>query len=444
MLNYTFTDGAWQPELLFQPSRVAGTTAYGRSISISGDGNVLAVGAHHDSTVDAAGNTCYGINPAGCATTDNIGSAISDVKGYWTGGVYIYRKQESGWVEEAFIKATNGIDSIHNSSYFGYSVALNHDGSYLSIGEQGNKQSFQAIYHGPTDINNFYTSSGANTWGTGAVSIYHYNDSNQWEHQAIISRSNGNDRFGHFVFLNDDATMLHVMSEVKEIRTYKRTIDTWVEAVSANQTLSNKNVMFSKDGLRMLVGDTTYSQNCGGIMTAAEQTSRCVTAGATNAGVAYLYTYNSTNDEWKLDHVFRPDIPRAEYTFGLRFAISADGKRIMVAEKKTKTCLGVMAKPSDCKDDPSVQFESPGDSGAVYVYTETNGTWSLTHYIAEHQISAADQRFGRQGLKFIGNHAFITSKSGVDSGCAGVSNLKGISCDFTKTDINNLIYSIEL
>lgn len=445
VLHYHLTEGAWQPKLLFQPSRAVGTTNYARAISISGDGNVLAVGAHHESTLDAAGNTCYGINPAGCAVTEDIGTAAgSSDEGYWAGAVYIYRKQASGWVEEAFIKPTNGIDANYKSSYFGYSVALNHDGRYLIVGEPGNRQSVDGIYHGATDIETFYTTSGTTSWASGAASIYHYNDSNEWKHQAIISRSNGSEKFGHFGFLNDDATMLHVTSEAKNIRTYQRTEATWVEVVSANQTLVNKNVLFSKDGLRMLVGDQTYSQDCAGIMTAAEQASRCVAAGATNAGVAYLYTYNSTDNKWDLDHVFRPDIPRAEYTFGMRFAISADGKRIMVAEKKTKTCLGVMAKPSDCKDDPSVQLESPGDSGAVYVYTETNGTWSLTHYIAEHQISAVDQKFGRQGLKFIGNNALITSKSGVDSGCAGVSNLEGISCDFTKTDINNLIYFIEL
>lgn len=444
VMLYNRLEASWQPSLLFQASRTPHTTLYGFSMSLSADGNVLAISAPKDSSLDENNLPCVGINPTGCEPDKVNVNSVSTSEGYEVGAVYVYRKVGTSWQEEAFIKPASS-HSSRFSTFFGGSVYLSSDGSYLVVGEEQNSINYAGIISGQADITAFYQSTSVSAI-SGAVSIYHFNStSSLWEHQAVISQTTVFKGFGSKTFLNQAGNKLNVFNGDKLLRTYLRTGSTWAEATGVFPTLPSLYLRISGDGLRMVVGDPDYNKTCTGIMTAATKTSQCTTTGDDKTGAVHFYTFNEADQEWQLTHFFRPDTLRLNHEYGRNLAISDDGQRIMVSEMKQETCLGKMNAPSACQNDSTVTLSSPGDSGAVYVYTEENGQWSLTHYLAEHQISTADQRFGLRGLQFLGDRALITTEATVGLQCTGVYiNLDVNDCDYSESDQRNLIYSIQL
>ena len=84
---------------------------FGFGLALSADGSTLAVGAISE---DSAGTG------AGADQSDN--SALS------AGAVYVYSRTDDAWEQQAYIKASNA----GGGDLFGYSVALNADGSVLA------------------------------------------------------------------------------------------------------------------------------------------------------------------------------------------------------------------------------------------------------------------------------------------------------------------------
>jgi hypothetical protein len=86
---------------------------FGTSVSLSGDGNTLAVGANQESSA------ATGIN----------GNQADNTAAY-SGAVYVFSRTGSTWAQQAYIKASN---TGANDS-FGTSVSLSGDGNTLAVG----------------------------------------------------------------------------------------------------------------------------------------------------------------------------------------------------------------------------------------------------------------------------------------------------------------------
>src|ERR1044071_1992293 len=83
----------------------------GTSISISGDGNTLAVGAPFES-----------------GGSRGINGNQNDNSMYAAGAVYVYTRQGQSWAQQAYVKASNpGLND-----HFGSSVALSRDGNTMA------------------------------------------------------------------------------------------------------------------------------------------------------------------------------------------------------------------------------------------------------------------------------------------------------------------------
>ena len=84
---------------------------FGVSVSLSADGNTLAVGATGEDS------STTGIN----STPDELASQ--------SGAVYVFTRSGSAWTQQAYVKAANtgGYD------YFGWSVSLSADGNTLAV-----------------------------------------------------------------------------------------------------------------------------------------------------------------------------------------------------------------------------------------------------------------------------------------------------------------------
>ena len=149
------------------------------SVSLSGDGNSLAVGAIDEDS-----------NATGIGGAQNNNSTD-------TGAVYVFSRSGSTWQQQAYIKASNsGADDE-----FGYSVSLSGDGNSLAVGaryEDSNAKGVGGTQDGGSDDSGavyFFTRSGST-----------------WQQQAYIKASNtgAGDEFGFSVSLSADGNSLAV------------------------------------------------------------------------------------------------------------------------------------------------------------------------------------------------------------------------------------------
>ena len=132
------SNGQWQQEAYVKASNTDTRDFFGSSISLSADGNTLAVGATGEDSV------ATGINGD---QTDNSGVI--------TGAVYVFFRSDGQWQQRAYIKASNTDREIDASSLrqpFGGSVSMSADGNVLAIGA-GRESSAATGINGDQTVN---------------------------------------------------------------------------------------------------------------------------------------------------------------------------------------------------------------------------------------------------------------------------------------------------
>ncbi len=167
---------------------------FGRSVSLSADGNTLAVGStyndgsatdagnarifHYDGTNwlqignningEAAGDIFgYSVSLSADASTIAVGAAHNDDAGNDAGSVRIYENQSGNWVQIG-----DDIDGEEALDNFGISVSLNNDGSIVAIGAYKNDNEGGAAAGSVKIFENqegTWTQLGANINGAGSM-----------------------------------------------------------------------------------------------------------------------------------------------------------------------------------------------------------------------------------------------------------------------------------
>ncbi|MFC6634267.1 Ig-like domain-containing protein [Microbulbifer taiwanensis] len=107
------SDGGWTQEAYIKASNTDASDQFGESLSLSGDGLLLVVGAPEEDSGSRAIN--------GGQDDNSYGNA---------GAAYLYQKNGNGWSHSAYIKAPN----TGRVDFFGSSVALSGDGEVLAVG----------------------------------------------------------------------------------------------------------------------------------------------------------------------------------------------------------------------------------------------------------------------------------------------------------------------
>jgi len=151
------------------------------SISLSADGDTLAIGASSE------GSSATGIN----------GNQL-DNSALRAGAIYVFNRTAAGWQQQAYIKASNtGVDD-----FFGSSISLSADGTTLAIGALNEDSN-------ATGINGNQLDNNANR--AGAVYVFSRTNTT-WQQQAYIKASNTDtfDNFGGSVSLSTDGNTLAV------------------------------------------------------------------------------------------------------------------------------------------------------------------------------------------------------------------------------------------
>ncbi len=174
--------GVWSQQAYVKASNTGLGDAFGQSVSLSDDGDTLAVGAYHEDS----GST-------------GIDGLQADNSNPDSGAVYVFVRKAGVWSQHAYIKASN-TDSL---DHFGYSVALSGNGDTLAVGAYNEDSS-------ETGIGGKQTDDGASA--AGAVYVFVRSGGKLWSQQAYIKASNTDafDWFGIDVALSGDGDTLAV------------------------------------------------------------------------------------------------------------------------------------------------------------------------------------------------------------------------------------------
>jgi len=186
---YVFTRSGvtWFQQAYVKASNTDADDAFGWSVSLSGDGNTLAVGAWDE-----------GSNATG------IDGNQADNSAFQSGAVYVFTRSGVTWTQQAYVKASN----TDADDSFGRSVSLSGDGNTLAVGAWREDSNATGI-----DGNQADNSAG----DSGAVYVF-TRSGVTWSQQAYVKASNpgAGDGFGDALSLSGDGNTLAVGSGNEE------------------------------------------------------------------------------------------------------------------------------------------------------------------------------------------------------------------------------------
>ena len=316
------------------------------SISLSGDGNTLAVGAHGE------GSAAVGVNG-----NQNDDLAIK------SGAVYVFVRVGSAWAQQAYIK------SSHTRAYdsFGWVIDLSADGNTLAIGAHND-------WSNSTGINNAQATTSANS--SGAVYVFERDDNANWSQQAYIKASNANaeDKFGHSVSLSTDGNSLSVGA-------YKEASGIAMNKFDNSRTLSGAAYFFIRSATGVW-SEQAYVKSTDlnvisqfGISIALSASGNYMVVGADrndgDAGAAYVFAQNA--GVWQqVAKLTARNGNRSDY-FGVSVAVGGDGDIVAVgAPYEDSNATGINGDETN---------EDATQAGAVYVFLRNGQQWQQEAYV---------------------------------------------------------------
>ena len=307
---YRRSDSVWSIKAFVKAPRTGTGDWFGSALALSGDGAALVVGARRE---DSASSGVFVPGGTGYQTALNSGG------GSGSGAVTVYRRSESEWSVEAFIKAPKaGADDK-----FGTALALSADGAALVVGALYEDSAPAGVFvPGGTGYQTALESGGAAD--SGAVTVYRRSDSG-WSVEAFFKapKTGASDWFGSALALSADGTAL---------------------AVGAPQEDSAFAGVFAP-------GDAGYQ-------TALDNN------GARFGGGAYIYLRPPGSDTWTTGNFVKASNAREGRKFGSALALSGDGTTLAVS-----TPLDGGSARSQPIGGGSSNTQSPvTNAGAAYLY----------------------------------------------------------------------------
>jgi nicotinamide mononucleotide (NMN) deamidase PncC len=348
---------------------------FGYAVSLSADGDTLAVGAYQEDS-DATG----------------IGGDQGNNDAADSGAVYVFARDQSGtWNQQAYLKAGN----TEAGDSFGYAVSLSADGNTLAVGAWAEASNATGI--GGDQGNN-------DTANAGAVYVFVRDESDTWSQQAYIKASNteDNDNFGFAVSLSADGATLAVGAFLEDSNAtgiggdqgnndiensgavyvfVRDESDTWSQQayIKASNTGSSdgfgRAVGLSADGASLAVGAWIEDSNATGI--GGDQGNNNAAA----SGAVYMFVRDE-NDIWSQQAYVKASNTGVNDRFGFAISLSAGGDTLAVAAP------GEDSDATGIDDDQG--NNNAGDSGAVYVFVRSGGDWSQRAYVKAGNTEAND------------------------------------------------------
>lgn len=363
---YVFTrvDTVWQQQAYIKASNTDSWDEFGGVVSLSADGNTLAVGA------DAEDSVINVVNAPLMSQMDNSAD--------YAGAVYIFTRVDTTWQQQAYIKASNA----EVGDQFGWSVALSGDGNTLAVGAPFEDSA-------AAGVNNTFVEQADNS-ASAAGAVYVFTRSNStWQQQAYIKASTTDisDQFGWSVSLSIDGNTLavgapkedsaargvndtltgqanNVDAEAGAAYVFARVNSSWQQQayVKASNTdagdLFGSSVALSSDGNTLAVGANIEASTALGV-----NDSIIGQPDNTSPGAGAVYVFNRFSGAWQQQaYVKASNTEMADY-FGGSVALSSDGNTLVIgAHLEDSAAVGI-------NDTTIGQVDyNASNSGAVYLY----------------------------------------------------------------------------
>ena len=273
---FDLIEGSWLENAYIKASNTQSDELFGADVSISDDGNTIAVGTRFE---DSNASVING---------DDSSNSASN-----SGAVYVFALNEELWVQQAYIKASNS----QQGDGFGSSIDLSANGNTLVVGARLEDSSS--------------TNESDNSRGDSGAAYVFVRNGITWNQKAYLKASTiqGNDQFGRSVSISGNGNMIAVgangedssgafISEVESnnslenagaVYVFELEADTWVQ--TSFMKASNPGIgdnfglalSLNNDGSTLAVGTSFDDNAAAGI--GGDQTTK----GANESGVVYLY-----------------------------------------------------------------------------------------------------------------------------------------------------------
>jgi len=374
---------AWSQQAYIKASNPGQSYRFGFVVSLSQDGNTLAVSAYFEASA------AKGIN--GDQNDKSIPQA---------GAVYVFTRTGTTWSQQAYIKASNTGEAAvgtqpSKGDQFGFSIGLSGDGNTLAVGAISEDSGAKGINGDQND--NSQPSSGA---------VYVFTRSGAtWSQQAYIKASNTdvNNLFGYSVGLSDDGNTLAASaydenSSAREINgvqdknrrgsgaiyVFTRTGTTWKQTAylkahnAENGDSLGYAIAISQDGNTIAGG--AADEDC---YTAGINPPGCDNDYKTDTSTGAVYVFVRNAGTWTEQAFIKSSHPNKEDWFGSRLNISGDGNTLAVgAQLENGGSKGINGNQTDL---------SAEDSGALYLFTRSGTTWVQKAYVKASNAEAYDE-----------------------------------------------------
>jgi len=186
---FTRTGTRWSQQAYVKPAEINAGDLFGYAVSLSADGNMLAVGSFDE---DGSSRTING---------------PYDNKAAGSGAAYVFTRSGATWSQQAYIKPSNG----EPQDSFGVDVALSSDGTTLLVGSLD--EDCKATGINPPGCDNDWRDD----LSMGAAYVF-VRSGGTWTQQAFIKASNTgfNDWFGSRVALSADGNTAVVGASLED------------------------------------------------------------------------------------------------------------------------------------------------------------------------------------------------------------------------------------
>lgn len=325
-----------------------------------------------------------------------VGTRLQDSVASNSGAVYVFVRGESGWVQQAFLKAANA----GSSDEFGYALAISGDGSTIAVGARGEDSGQTGVYatQPPEDDSAF---------DAGAVYVF-ARSGGAWTQQAYIKASNAEarDSFGSKVALSASGDTLAVSAVSEDgdgtgivhgavtdnnlrpnsgaVYVFQRAAGAWTQQAYAKAwnaetgDFLGRSLALSGDGNVLAVSSTNEDSDFTGVRTAPFGDNNL----ATDSGAVYLYT--RTGSTWSQQAHIKGHAAANIQAFGSGVALSGDGTTLVVGAHNEGSDLKGTFTTGPALDTAAHQ------SGAVYVFTHRAGSWTQQAFIKASNTAGGD------------------------------------------------------
>lgn len=388
---FVYRNGAWAQQAYLKASNPGQSYRFGHHISLSQDGNTLAVSSHFEAS-DAKG----------------INGNQNDKSIPQAGAVYVFTRTGNTWTQQAYIKASNTgekstPDHADEGDQFGFSVALSADGNNLAVGAISEDSKATGI-NGDQNDNSQQSS--------GAVYVFTRN-AGKWTQQAYVKPSNtwAAMLFGYAVGLSADGNTMAVSAyderggarEINGVQdrtrpgagaiyVFARTGTEWkqtdyLKAHNAeNGDSMGYDMAISQDGNTIAAG--AGDEDC--FAKGVNPKEPCDNDYKTDTSTGAAYVFVRKDGKWTEQAFIKASNPGKEDWFASRLTISGDGNTLAVgAQLENGNSKGINGNEKD---------QSAEDSGALYLFTRTGDTWVQKAYMKGSNTEAYDEFGGSMAL----------------------------------------------